>query len=77
MILPGTIVYAKRPSVASMNLWKRVNQNVDSVLCPCKLHVDQKLVVEDAWANGALFCRLFGSDPAVMTVVLDYDVSIP
>jgi hypothetical protein len=58
-----------------MNLWKRVNQNVSSVLCPCKLHVDQKLVVEDAWANGALFCRLYGSDPPIMTVILDRDVS--
>jgi hypothetical protein len=57
-----------------MNLWKRVSLNASGVLCPCHLRLDQKLVVEDAFGNGALFCRLYGTDPPVMTVILEYDV---
>jgi hypothetical protein len=74
MILEGTIVFAQRPSAASMNAWKRVKENIPSVICPCKLAINTQLIVLESFSNGVLMCRIGNSTAA--TIILDRDVRI-
>jgi hypothetical protein len=72
MLVEGTIVRNNRPSVASMNLWKRVKENIPDIICPCKIPYGSQLVVLESFLNGALLCRIGNSTSC--TVFLERDV---